>query len=288
LEERLSDNHHNHAVHAITLAVELLPPGVTGIDAGMTLTKTVRAVASGVMLDAMETHAWSPDPAIATETRTRIGVTGGRVRDLPGDHVIRVPEIEAGVRGVIALLESERRLGDGIFVLAILGTGTAFAAVREGVATHLGGTALGGGSFSGIAGRVDPSLSYEAMISAAERGDRRNVDAMISDVYPDGIGRIGPDLTAAHLARGAEGSVDDFLAGLLNLHGESIGQIAAARAVVSGIKRIVLAGGFAHHNALFTDSLSHMAGMFGIGVELAPAAGFAGAIGAALVASEQS
>ena len=61
-----------------------------------------------------------------------------------------------------------------------------------------------------------------------EGHDRRKVDAMISDIYPDGVGRIGAELTAAHLARGTSGSVDDFLAGLLNLHGESIGQIAAA------------------------------------------------------------
>jgi len=118
------------------------------------------------------------------------------------------------------LLAAEERLGSGAFVVALLGTGTAFAAVRGEKVSHLGGTPLGGGSFVGITRRIAPSLSYAAMIASASRGERRRVDAMISDAYPEGIGRVGPDLTAAHLVKGG-GSLDDVLAGLLNLHGRT-------------------------------------------------------------------
>ncbi len=282
----MSDEQHRDVVENARLGATLLPHGVIGIDAGMTLTKVARAIDGELAFSVQETAA--PRAANGWHGDTRLGLTGARLSDaaLASGDVIRVQEIEAAARGVRALLDTEGRLGDGAFVMALLGTGTAFAAVRDGVATHLGGAALGGGSFSGIASRVDPSLSYERMIAGAERGDRRNVDTMIADVYPDGIGRIGPDLTASHLAAARAGSLDDFLAGLLNLHGESIGQIAAARALTARLPRIVLAGGFGHNNPKLVSSIMAMAGLFGVGVETIPAPGFAGALGAALIAAE--
>lgn len=265
-----------------------LPPGVAGIDAGMTLTKIARSTAEGVKVAWHETGA-GPGTGDAPEGvggALRIGVTGARAGDLAGDTPrVRVQEIDAAARGVVALLGAEDRLGSGEFVLALLGTGTAFAAVRGDKVSHLGGTPLGGGSFAGIARRIDATLSYAAMIAGAGRGDRRRVDAMISDVYPEGIGRVGPDLTAAHLAKSG-GMIDDVLAGLLNLHGENIAQIGASRAIIANVRRLVLAGGFAHANPSLVASITSMAGLFGVSVEVAPAPGFAGAIGAALAAAE--
>lgn len=267
-----------------------LPIDVMGIDAGMTLTKIARTTADGIVLDSCETTAWrGATNGYAEESDAiRVGVTGARIGEVAADgRVVRVQEIDAAARGVIALLDADERLGNGEFVMALLGTGTAFAAVRGDKVSHLGGTPLGGGSFSGIARRIDPALTYAAMIANASRGDRSRVDAMISDVYPEGIGRIGPDLTAAHLAKSG-GSLDDVLAGLLNLHGENIAQIGASRAIIANIRRIVLAGGFAHGNPALVESISSMAALFGVSVELAPVPGFAGAIGAALAAAAYS
>jgi activator of 2-hydroxyglutaryl-CoA dehydratase len=113
---------------------------------------------------------------------------------------------------------------------------------------------------------------------------------MVSDAYPEGIGRIGGDMTAAHLAKadrgsGGDASIDDVLAALLNLHGENIAQIGASRAIIAQIPRLVLAGGFAHQNAALVGSITAMAGLFGVQAQVAPHPGFAGALGAALVAS---
>jgi len=292
---------HAHSLQPDTLRLAgLIPEGVAGIDAGMTMTKTARASGGGIEVRAQETEAaltgdgWEE---VSAQGRV-IGVTGARAsRVKAGDGVVAVQEIEAAARGCVALLHTEERLGAGEFLMGLLGTGTAFAAVRGsagtafaavrgGTVNHMGGTPLGGGSFSGIAYRVAPRLSYEDTIAAAERGDRRAVDTMISDVYPDGIGRVGPDLTAAHLSRRGAGSLEDFLAGLLNLHGENIAQIAAGRARMANLGRLVLCGGFIHNNPRLLESITHMAGLFGLPVETVPAPGYAGAIGAAIIAAE--
>jgi type II pantothenate kinase len=253
----------------------------------MTLTKVVRASDSGVQFVVFETG--SRDGASTAEvagSATAVGVTGARADGFEGPGFVTVQEIDAAARGCTVLLQAEERLGAGEFLMALMGTGTAFAAVQGGRVNHMGGTPMGGGSFSGIAYRVAPEMSYPEWIAAAGRGDRRNVDTMISDVYPEGIGRVGPDLTAAHLSRKGEGTTEDFLAGLLNLHGENIAQIACGRAAMANAGRIVLCGMFVQENPLLVQSITHMAGLFGVGVEVVQAPGFAGAIGAALLAGE--
>ncbi|MEX2247560.1 MAG: hypothetical protein WEC75_12850 [Dehalococcoidia bacterium] len=255
-----------------------LPDGAAGVDAGLTLTKVVRAAGGAVRGEVAPGR-------VSLDGAAPVGVTGAAITPL-GLSGVETHELDAAARGAMALCAAAGRPVKGPFVLALLGTGTGTALVREGAVTHLGGTALGGGSFAGIGRRVAPELSYTELLAAAHRGDRRNADLLIADAYPEGIGRIGADLTAAHLARTPGGSLDDFLAGLLNLHAENIAQIVASRARIAGVDRVVLAGGFAHGNPALVASLSAMAGMFGLAVDLAPSPGYAGAVGAALIAVE--
>jgi type II pantothenate kinase len=282
----------HHALEDDTLHISgLLPDGAAGIDVGLTLAKIARGTTDGVELLVRPTTDAPQHLRVLAQPDERavapFGVTGARVDRIDSQEAaVRLQEIEAAACGVRKLFEAEARVLADPFVLALLGTGTAFALVSSDRATHLGGTALGGGSFTGIARRIDPSLKYAEMVAGAERGERRHADLMVSDAYPEGIGRIGPDLTAAHLAR-IDGSIDDVLAALLNLHGETIGQIAASRARIGGAANVVLAGGFAHNNALLVASMSAMIGMFGITAEAAPSPGFAGAIGAAWMAAQK-
>jgi type II pantothenate kinase len=264
-----------------------LADGALGVDAGLTLTKVARATAGGLELSSHTTG----DAATIAAGATVTGLTGARADGLGlVANTVRSQEIEAAAPGALALLLHAGRAPVGDFVLALVGTGTAFATVRIGAegmkVGHLGGTALGGGSFAGIARRIDGTLTYERMIAGAARGDRRSVDVMISEAYPEGIGQVGPDLTAAHLASPHEGTLDDVLAGLLNLHGENIAQIGASRALIAQIPRIVVAGGFAHNNPTLTRSIASMCGLFGVTVDVVPSPGYAGAVGAALIAAE--
>jgi pantothenate kinase len=272
-------------LHEIARGEHLLSEGALGIDAGLTLTKIARWTPRGVELTACETAAVLGGNSIITGSAgaSRAGITGAR-GDRVGDGkgAVRVQEIEAAAHGACALLAD----APAEFVLALLGTGTAFAAVRGESIVHVGGTAMGGGSFTAIARRIAPALTYREIIECAARGDRRNADLMVADAYADGIGRIGGDMTAAHLAKDA-GSLDDFLAALLNMHGENIAQIAAGRGVVAGIRSVVLTGGFAHLNPALVESISAMARLFGVTASVVPHAGFAGAIGAAMMACRQ-
>jgi type II pantothenate kinase len=266
---------------------DALPGGCAGIDAGMTLTKIARRTTDGVEFVACET-----DPMLGSDQRVSgliqsadtIGVTGARgglVGD--GSGLIRVQEIDAAAHGAIVLMAHS---APSEFLLALMGTGTAFAAVRHGSVTHLGGTAMGGGSFSAIARLIEPKLGYREIVAAAALGDRRNCDMMVSDAYAGGIGRISADLTAAHLAKSG-GSSDDFLAALINMHGENMAQIAAGRCQAAGLRQVVLCGGFVHANTPLVASMKDMLRLFGLECDVAPHAGFAGALGAALIASER-
>ena len=284
----LTEGAQRHGMQAEALAgFAALSEGALGVDAGLTLTKVARATAGGLELSSQATGGGETVATGATVT----GLTGARA-DGAGlvAGAVRSQEIEAAAQGALALLLHAGRAPVGDFVLALLGTGTAFATVRIGAegmkVGHLGGTPLGGGSFAGIARRIDASLTHEMMMAGAARGDRRAVDVMISEAYPEGIGRVGPDLTAAHLAAPREGTLDDVLAGLLNLHGENIAQIGASRALIAQIPRIVMAGGFAHNNPALTQSIASMCRLFGVTVDVAPSPGYAGAVGAALIAAE--
>ena len=259
------------------------PEGIVGVDAGLTLTKAAwRADGDGVQLCAHLTG--SPiDRRLPTGAGVKVAVTGAMSS---GWNVAdaTIPELDAGARGVRELMKTQSTTAQGDFLLALMGTGTSFAAVRGDAVLHLGGTAMGGGSFAGLARRIDPSLSYGDMIGRAAVGERRNVDMMLTDAYPEGIGRLsGDDFTASHFAKHG-GSVDDVLAALLNMHGENIGQIAAGRARVAGLERVVVAGGFVHDNNVLSASLLSMIGLFGLTAQVAPYPGFAGAIGAAVLA----
>jgi hypothetical protein len=117
------------------------------------------------VLDARETHSSLDDATaalLAAGATATIGVTGARA-SLLGAAGVSVQEIEAGARGTRALLECDGRLGDGEFLLVLLGTGTAFAAVRGATVQHRGAA---GGSPS-------PALPRRAVATHRSSSQRR-------------------------------------------------------------------------------------------------------------------
>lgn len=63
--------------------------------------------------------------------------------------------------------------------------------------------------------------------------------------------------------------------------------VADGALLPEGIRYLVLAGGFTHENPALIGSIAAMATLFGVTVTVAPHPGFAGAVGAALMACKQ-
>ena len=70
------------------------------------------------------------------------------------------------------------------------------------------------------------------------------------------------------------------------MHAENVAQIAASRARMANLQRVVVGGGFAHNNPTMMEMFTKIAWLFGIAAEAVPAPGYAPAIGAALISAE--
>lgn len=56
---------------------------------------------------------------------------------------------------------------------------------------RIGGTSLGGGTLWGLLSLITGARSFDDMLAMAERGDNRNVDMLVGDIYGSGYGKIG-------------------------------------------------------------------------------------------------
>ena len=100
---------------------------------------------------------------------TRVAITGGQHRRLPdaigGADVIKVNEVEAIGKGGLALSNLEEAL------IVSAGSGTACVAARRGTSAHATGSAVGGGTFVGLAklllGVADPQAIDALAIARA-------------------------------------------------------------------------------------------------------------------------
>jgi len=90
------------------------------------------------------------------------------------------------------------------YLLASVGTGTSALLVGRGAVRRLGGTALGGGTLTGLGALLLGNRSFAEIAALAQRGDRSSVDLYISDIYP----QFPPGYTAANFGRAARTAAD--------------------------------------------------------------------------------
>jgi type II pantothenate kinase len=272
-----------------------------GIDVGATLAK-LAVLEPGGRLD----FGFLPASALgAVAKRIRalgaasIGLTGcgaARLEAQLDETPARFIEFEAWGTGSRVLLERQDVDTDEPYLLVSVGTGTSVLQVEQGSATRLGGSALGGGTVLGLGVALTGCESYEELCGLAERGQRSNVDLMVSDIYPPGEIALPGDLTAAsfgNLARwlspenegGAPASGDpsqreDLAASVMGLVGENVALICCGLAERAGVGRVVYGGATLKQNpALVAVLLGITAGM-GRQPVLLSDGGFAGAVGA--------
>jgi type II pantothenate kinase len=267
-------------------------PGIPGVgaDVGATLVKLAIRDATGHT--ALETFpAQTLDEAARRVTAARpqrIGLTGGGAAQLArllGTDAVRVNEFAAWGQGAQRMLQSQG-LDSRRFLLVSVGTGTSAMLVEPGGVSRLGGTALGGGTVTGLGAALLGTSDFDEIANLARHGDRRQVDLLVRDIYPDGDFTLPGDINAASFAKlaGSQSGVPpqhrDLAHGVMGLVGENVALICCGLAAAAQVSRIVFGGGTLQRNPALVDILRGVCAMLGREPVFLDRGEFAGAVGA--------
>jgi type II pantothenate kinase len=263
-----------------------------GADVGATLVKLALRDASG----RITTAALPADSLDAVAERLgelapeRIGLTGGGAPQL-AKQLARptaiVGEFEAWATGARALLGSEP---PPRFLVVSLGTGTSVMLVEPDAVTRVGGTALGGGTIVGLGAALCGERDFDEIAALARRGDRRNVDLLVADIYPAGEFLLPGDINAASFAKlareGAAAAAADLAHGIMGLVGENVGIVCAGLAQRLGVELIVFGGSTLRANPALNAILGGVCAMLGRSPHFLADGQYAGAFGALALGEE--
>jgi type II pantothenate kinase len=264
-------------------------PVVLGADVGASLTK-IAVRSSEVALDLHCVSDAAPEilPAhIASFAPARVGLTGGGAAPLAvalGNEASQFGEFEAWGRGAQILLQRSGDEAPDRFLLVSVGTGTSAMLVEPGGTTRVGGSALGGGTVTGLAAALLGTSEFDAIMEYAQSGNRWNVDLRVSDVYPAGVDALTSKINAASFAKLAWDTdpldPSDLAGALIALVGENVGLICGGLAKFAGVERIVYGGTTLRNNPAITQLLRGAAALHGCEASFLADGEYTGAIGA--------
>jgi type II pantothenate kinase len=171
------------------------------------------------------------------------------------------------------------------FLLVSLGTGTSVLAVNHEGARRVSGTALGGGTLVGLGRLLLGVDAFEELAALARRGDRRKVDLLVGDIYPEGGIPLHPDLNAASFAKLDSREPADLAHAMMGLVGENVGIICAVIAQAAGIRTVVFGGNTLSGNPVLEEVLRLVTLALGHEAAFLPDGAFCGAFGAAALST---
>jgi type II pantothenate kinase len=261
------------------------PVGIVGVDVGATLCKLAlrREVWSTASypssdLDAVRAliEGWSPARVVATGGGAdRLGAR------LAGVAVEHVSEFEAWARGA-PIVAAEEGVGlPSRYLLVSLGTGTSVLSIDGGAVERVGGTALGGGTVLGLGRLLLGIESFAELAAMAERGDRRRVDLLVSDVYRGADAPLLRDLTAASFAKLASTQPEDLAHALMGLVGENVALLCGGFARGLAIEGVLYCGSTLAENPALRRIVAEITTLFGHRPCFLVGGAFCGAVGAA-------
>jgi type II pantothenate kinase len=224
----------------------------------------------------------------------RVGVTGGgapRLASLVHLDTRPVGEFEAWSAGARELLRLQGTPPEGAFLLVSIGTGTSVLLVEGARVERVGGTALGGGTLLGLGAALTGRSEFAEIVELAGAGDRRRVDLLVSDVYPQGLAGLPGAANASSFgrlprlaARGEPADARDLAGALVGLVGENVALLSNALAAQAGLRRIVFGGTALRGNEPLARLLLGTTAALGREGVLLARGEFAGAVGALLLA----
>jgi type II pantothenate kinase len=197
-----------------------------------------------------------------------------------------VGEFEAWAAGARLLLGRE---APPRFLVVSVGTGTSAMLIEADGVTRVGGTALGGGTILGLAAALFGMRDFDAIAALAQRGDRRRVDLLISDIYPAGDFLLPGDVNAASFAKLArtdrtQTDTADLAHAIMGLVGENIALICTGLAARAGVELIAFGGSTLRANPALTVILGGMCAALGRAPHFLADGQYAGALGALALA----
>ncbi|XP_023321447.1 rho-associated protein kinase 1 [Eurytemora carolleeae] len=151
------------------------------------------------------------------------------------------------------------------FMLVNVGSGVSILAVRGPEDyTRVSGTSLGGGTFLGLSRLLTQCETFEEALELASRGDNRNVDKLVKDIYGGNYDRfhLAGDIVASSFGQMnmsdkiAAASKEDLAKATLMMITNNIGSIARLCCRSEGIERVVFVGNFLRINTIAMRSLS--------------------------------
>jgi type II pantothenate kinase len=276
------------------------PSKTIALDIGQTLTKIVCYEKERLKLLMFSTRNEFNEIKSVLEKNTglfkEVNFTGGKAFNLYKNYSSKyktnlINEFEANLNGIKTLyyLTKEKLLNPCL--ITSFGTGTSIV-LFDGDIKHLGGSAMGGGYFMGLAKIISNITDYKEAIDFASKGNRYQVDLKVSDIYSPEDNRISDlfrEFTAASYAK-IEGSInfaslkkEDLLNSLICLIGENIGTIVNLHAEIHNLQEIVFCGGFLINNGVLKKILKLICRLNNNRAIFLKNSEYSGAIGALLI-----
>jgi type II pantothenate kinase len=226
---------------------------------------------------------------VASLSPERVVLTGGGGARLAERLALDGPaanQFEAWAAGARAILRREERVAPERFLLVSVGTGTSAMLVEAADVVRVGGTALGGGTLAGLAAVLVGTADFDAIARLARQGDRRRVDLLVADIYPNGACPLPGELNAASFAKLARSPDEpardprDLAHAIAGLVGENVALICGGLAAAAGVGRIAYGGATLRDNPAVTDILRALAPAHACEATILRDGEFTGALGA--------
>lgn len=192
----------------------------------------------------------------------------------------RLSEFEATAAGARVLLAREHGTEQDPLLVVSVGTGTSVLRVEGETVERVGGTALGGGTLLGLGRLLCGTGEYAELARQAAAGDRRRVDLLVGDVYPEGVDALYRELTAANFGRVDSEDPADLAHAVCGLLGENLGLLCGALARVHGATVVLYCGATLMDNAPLAGVLQATTAFAGAPAQVLSDGTYCGAVGA--------
>ncbi|MFD1848821.1 type II pantothenate kinase [Oceanobacillus bengalensis] len=216
-------------------------------------------------------------------------LTGGKaqyIKEVAKQRGHLIEEFSAVVEGTRYLLRKEKLLVNEDFILVSIGTGTSVFHVKADSYERMFGSGIGGGTLMGLGSLITGRNDYHHLIELANKGKHENSDLLVKDIYAPNEPPIFGYLTAANFGKAhlnEKARVEDHVAALAQLVGETIISLAAQAAGSKQVGNIVFVGSTLQGNAPLRDVLIGFQRMMDYEAVFLENGPYAGAIGAHLI-----